>query len=118
MMKQSFQRKGMKMQTNKIDEFIKGWFVGDFSPVLFHSKDFEVAVKWFKAGDSEPLHKQIVATEITVVIEGEIMLGKRVFRRGDVITIPPGEFAAFKSITDSSLVCVKTPSLPNDKVLG
>jgi len=106
------------MIVNKMDEFIKGWFVGDFSPVLLQSKDYEIAVKWFKAGEQEPLHKQITATEITVVIEGQIRLGGEIFTKGDVITIPPGEFAEFESLTDSSLVCVKTPSLPNDKVLG
>ncbi|CAN2171028.1 hypothetical protein MCEMRE212_00055 [Candidatus Nanopelagicaceae bacterium] len=106
------------MQINRIEEFVKGWFVGDFSPVILHSEEYEVAVKWFKAGEVEPLHKQIIATEITVVIEGEIRLGERNFVKGDVITIPPGELAAFESITDSALVCVKNPSIPNDKVLG
>lgn len=109
---------GIKMQINRIEEYVKGWFVGDFSPVILQSKDYEVAVKWFKAGETEPLHKQLIATEITVVIEGEILLGGKKFLKGDVITIPPGEFAAFESITDSALVCVKNPSLPNDKVLG
>jgi hypothetical protein len=106
------------MLVNRIDEFTKGWFVGDFSPVILNSKDYEIAVKWFEAGDKEPLHKQITATEITVVIAGQIRLGGVIFSKGDVITIPPGEFAEFESITESSLVCVKTPSLPNDKVLG
>lgn len=106
------------MQVNKIDEFTKGWFVGNFTPVLIHSTDYEIAVKWFKAGEKEPLHKQILATEITVVVAGEIRLGGKIFSQGDVVTIPPGEFAEFESITESSLVCIKTPSLPNDKVLA
>ena len=106
------------MQVNKINEFTKGWFVGDFSPALIHSKDYEIAVKWFKVGEREPLHKQNMATEITVVIMGQIRLGGENFTKGDIITIPPGEFTEFESITDSTLVCVKTPSLPNDKVLG
>jgi quercetin dioxygenase-like cupin family protein len=106
------------MQINRIEDFEKGWFVGNFSPSILNSRDFEIAVKWFKAGEKEPLHKQLVATEITVVIEGEIRLGEKNFVKGDLITIPPGEFAAFESITDSALVCVKTPSLPDDKVLG
>jgi quercetin dioxygenase-like cupin family protein len=103
---------------NNLDEFTKGWFVGDFSPAVLNSKDFEIAVKWFNAGEREPLHKQNIATEITVVIAGQIRLGGETFSKGDVITIPPGEFAEFESITDSSLVCVKTPSLPSDKVFG
>jgi len=106
------------MQINRIEDFDKGWFVGNFSPAILHTKDFEIAIKWFKAGEKEPLHKQLVATEITVVIEGEIRLGEQRFVRGDLITIPPGEFAAFESITDSTLVCVKAPSIPKDKVLG
>lgn len=106
------------MHINRIDQFTKGWFVGNFSPVIFPSEEFEIAVKWFKAGEIEPLHKQNIATEITVVVEGQIRLGGELFSAGDIITIPPGEFAEFESITDSSLVCVKTPSLPNDKVLG
>ena len=106
------------MEVARIEEYVKGWFVGNFSPAIFPSKDFEVAVKWFKAGETEVLHKQIIATEVTVVIEGKILLGKQTFVKGDVILIPPGELAAFESLTDSVLVCVKTPSLPNDKVLG
>lgn len=111
-------RRGSKVKINKIDEFTKGWFVGDFSPAILNTKEFEIAVKWFKAGEKEPLHKQIIATEITVVIDGQIRLGGETFSKGDVITIQPGEFAEFESVTDSALVCVKTPSLPNDKVLG
>jgi len=117
-MRQLNPKSGIKMQINRIEEFVKGWFVGNFSPVILHSNDYEVAVKWFKAGETEPLHKQLVATEITVVIEGEIILGGKKFIKGDVVTIPPGESAAFESVTDSALVCVKNPSLPNDKVLG
>lgn len=106
------------MNVSRIEEYTKGWFVGNFSPVLIPSKDFEIAVKWFKAGEKEPNHKQIVATEVTVVVEGTIQLGSQIFVKGDVILIPPGEFAAFESLTDSALVCLKTPSIPDDKVLG
>ena len=111
-------RRGTEVKINNIDEFTKGWFVGDFSPAILNTKEFEIAVKWFKSGEKEPLHKQIIATEITVVIDGQIRLGGETFSKGDVITIQPGEFAEFESVTDSALVCVKTPSLPNDKVLG
>ena len=106
------------MKKNRIEEFVKGWFIGNFQPVLFQTQDFEVAVKMFQAGEKEALHKQLVATEVTVVIEGEIRMRESVFVKGDVITIPPGEFADFQSITDSSLVCIKYPSLPDDKILG
>lgn len=118
MMKRCHLEKGISMNVTRIEEYTKGWFVGNFSPVLIPSRDFEIAVKWFNAGEKEAIHKQIVATEVTVVIEGNIKLGDQIFVKGDVILVPPGEFASFESLTDSALVCLKTPSIPDDKVLG
>lgn len=104
------------MHTHRIEDFFKGWIVGDFSPTLHRNSDFEVAIKFFSMGEVEPAHKQLVATEITVVIEGQIRLGSSTFNRGDIVSIPPNEVADFESLTDSSLVCIKFPSIPNDKV--
>ena len=105
------------MEKHQIEDFFKGWIVGDFSPSLHRNSDFELAVKFFKKGQVEAAHKQLIATEITVVIEGEIRLGSSYFTRGDIISIPPNEVADFESLTDSSLVCIKFPSIPNDKVV-
>ena len=105
------------MENYKLDDFFKGWIVGNFSPSLFLNSEFEVGVKFFKKGDTELAHKQIIATEITVIIEGKIRLGSSEYNRGDVILIPPNEVADFESLTDSSLVCIKYPSIPNDKVV-
>ena len=105
------------MQTFNVAEFFKGWIVGDFSPSLYVNPYVEVGIKFFKAGETEASHKQLVATEITIVIDGTIRLGSSIFERGDIISIPPKEIADFESLTDSSLVCIKFPSIPNDKVI-
>jgi quercetin dioxygenase-like cupin family protein len=105
------------MKRYRLEDFSKGWVVGNFLPSLFVNSNFEIAVKFFKAGDSEAEHKQIVATEITIVVEGSISMGGKNYERGDIVVIEPNEVCGFTSITDSSLVCVKFPSLPNDKVL-
>lgn len=105
------------MKSYKLEEFFKGWVVGDFNPSLFKTSDFEVAVKFFEKGEIEPAHKQLVATEITIVIDGSIRLGEGTYSRGDVIEIQPNEVAAFESLTHASLVCIKFPSIPNDKVV-
>ena len=105
------------MEINKIKDFHKGWIVGNFSPSLFTTKEFEVGVKYFSQGEIEPAHFQLTATEITMVISGVISLGGQIFEPGDIITISPQEVADFLSVTDSVLVCVKFPSHPNDKVV-
>jgi hypothetical protein len=105
------------MQISKIEEFHKGWIIGNFYPSLINTKEFEVGVKFFSQGEIEPSHFQLTATEITVVISGAISLGGEMFEQGDIITISPKEVADFLSVTDSVLVCIKLPSYPNDKVV-
>lgn len=105
------------MEINKIKDFHKGWIVGNFSPSLFTTKEFEVGIKYFSQGEIEAAHFQLTATEITVVISGVISLGGQIFELGDVIKVLPQEVTDFVSITDSVLVCVKFPSHPNDKVV-
>jgi hypothetical protein len=106
------------MNSYRLENYHKGWFLGNFQPTIFANGDFEVAVKVFQKGDQEPSHKQLISTEVTVVIEGDIQLGSSFFSAGDIIEIPPGEFASFTSLTNSILVCIKYPSIPDDKVIG
>ena len=105
------------MESYKLDDFFKGWVVGNFQPTLHLTSHFEVGVKHFAVGEVEAAHKQLVATEITIVISGRIRLGKEEFSDGDIISIPPHEVADFEALTECSLVCIKFPSLPDDKVV-
>lgn len=107
------------MRLARLEDMTGGWFVGDFTPSILRSPSFEVAVRHYRAGDTEPHHWQVVATEITAVVSGEVELGGHVLRAGDVILLEPGEqdASAFRALTDAVLVAVKTPSLPDDKRL-
>lgn len=100
-----------------LNSFTGGWVVGDFNPSLFKSDCMEVGVKKFLLGDRELSHKQLIATEITIIISGKVRIGKEIFVEGDVVVIPPGEYADFEALSDGSLTCIKFPSIPSDKVL-
>lgn len=50
------------MKVSKLDEFFKGWVVGNFEPSLFKTDDFEVSVKNYKKGDYEQSHYHKIAT--------------------------------------------------------
>jgi len=100
-----------------VNDFFGGWFIGDFEPTMFRNQHLEVGVKFFKVGDIEPSHKQILATEITVVNEGQIRVGRLFVQAGEIVVIYPGEYADFEALTNGSLTCVKFPSIPSDKVL-
>ena len=110
-------RKGLKLECHTLDTFQNGWIVGNFEPSLWKTADFEVAIKHYKSGQKEPSHAQIIATEVTVVISGKIRMGAKYFIEQEIAVIPPGEFCDFEAITDCVLVCIKSPSLPEDKIL-
>ncbi len=103
------------MKTAKLNEMVKGWFVGDFEPTLLHSKDVEVAIKYYKKGDNEPKHVHKVGTEITAIVSGEVMMCNKKYGEGDIVLLEPGEPCEFKALTDAVTVVVKTPSVKGDK---
>jgi hypothetical protein len=105
------------MDKFKLEDFFKGWVVGDFSPSLLRNSGFEVAVKNFEKGEVEPAHMQLIATELTIVVSGRIRLGDQYLTDGDIALIPPNEVADFEALSKCSLVCIKYPSIPNDKVV-
>ena len=105
------------MKILNIAEMKLGWFIGNFEPSMLKTLEFEVAIKSFLAGESEPHHKQIIATEFTVVLSGEIEINEIKFYQNQIVRINPGESANFLALSDTTILCIKTPSIATDKVL-
>lgn len=105
------------MIISKLDKMKKGWFVGNFEPTLYRTNDCEVAVKYYKKGDYEEKHYHKIATEITVVVSGEVVMFGEHFKAGDVIVCEPGDATDFLAVTDAVNAVVKLPGVNNDKYL-
>jgi quercetin dioxygenase-like cupin family protein len=103
------------MIKNSLSEMTRGWFVGAFSPSVLFTRDVEVAVKYYKAQDVEQPHFHKVATEITVVLSGTVVMNGQRFVTGDIVTVVPGEVVYFSALEDSSTVVVKIPGVDGDK---
>ena len=103
------------MKSARLEDMIKGWFVGDFSPTLLRSKECEVAIKYYKAGDSEEKHVHKIATEITAIVSGDVEMAGKTWHAGDIVLLEPGEPTDFRALTDTVTVVVKTPSVAGDK---
>ncbi len=95
----------------------KGWIVGNFEPSLYKTNDFEVAVKKYKAGDKDEKHYHKVATEITVVVSGMVLMNGVTYNSGDIITIEPGEATDFEALSDSVTTVIKVPCVKDDKYI-
>ncbi len=105
------------MITENLNNMTKGWFIGNFDPSLFKTNDVEVAVKRYKAGDHEDVHFHKIATEYTVIIEGEVEMNGVRYGKDDIIVMEPGEATDFTAVTDSVNVVFKIPGANNDKYL-
>lgn len=54
-------------RTFSLDDMVKGWFVGTFTPVAMPADAVEVAMKYYAKGDAETLHHHKLASECSVV---------------------------------------------------
>jgi len=106
------------MKTAKLENMVKGWFVGNFEPTLLKTNGVEVAVKEYKKGDCEDRHYHKIATEITVIITGKVRMNGIEYSKGDIIIIEPGESSDFEALEDSINAVVKYPGANNDKYFG
>jgi quercetin dioxygenase-like cupin family protein len=105
------------MKSDKLTNMVKGWFVGNFEPSLYKTNDVEVAIKQYKAGNFEEAHYHKIATEITVIIGGEVKMGENIYKDGDIVVIEPNETVDFLAITDAVTAVVKIPGANNDKYM-
>jgi len=95
----------------------RGWIVGNFEPSLWKTDDVEVAVKTYKKGDYEQKHYHKVATEITIISKGRVLMNNELYEEGDIITIEPGEATDFRVLEDTITTVIKFPCLTDDKYL-
>lgn len=98
-----------------LQNFTKGWLVGDFVPSLFNTKDIEVAIKKYKNGDKEIKHYHKIATEYTIVLTGKVKMIDKIFNADDIVTIYPNVENQFECLEDCILLVIKTPSVVGDK---
>jgi len=101
----------------RLENFTKGWIVGDFQPSVFQTKQFEFAVKKYVRGEKEKKHVHKIADEITVVVTGKFKMNNTFVDQGDVVWLKPGELADFECIEDGYTAVVKTPSVQGDKYI-
>lgn len=107
------------MKTARIDEMIKGWFIGNFEPSLLKTNAVEVALKRYKKGDYEGAHYHKIATEFTVIVSGRARMNGIEYREGDIIVIEPNDSTDFEALEDNTVnVVVKIPGANNDKYLN
>jgi quercetin dioxygenase-like cupin family protein len=105
------------MKLHKLKDMFKGWVVGNFEPSLYTTDDVEVAVKNYKAGERDEKHYHKIATEITIISDGKVLMNGTLYSTGDIITIEPGEATDFEALEETITTVIKIPCVKDDKYL-
>lgn len=105
------------MKVGKLSSFNRGWIIGDFENSLLRTKDFEVCVRVHHKGDIHGAHYHKIITEYNVLVSGKMIMCGVELNAGDTFIVDPNEIADPVFLEDCTVVCVKTPSIPDDKYL-
>ena len=94
----------------------RGWFIGDFDGAVHRTKDFEVCWQTNPRGHAAShVHNEI--TEITLVVSGRVLTNGVIYTAGDIYVLEPGDISQTEYLEETSVLTVKTPSIPSDKHL-
>ncbi len=105
------------MQIYKLDSMKGGWFVGNFSPSVFQTQDFEVCYKKHHKGEKWDTHYHEKITEINLLVKGKMEINDVTISEGDIFVIPPFYISKPNFLEDCEIVIVKTPSITSDKII-
>ena len=104
------------MKLLDIDEMKGGWFVGDFDPSAYKTKDFEVGYKFHRKGEPWDKHYHEKCTEINFLMKGVMKMRGQILKSGQIFIMEPFEVADPEFIEDCYVVVVKTNSEKGDKI--
>ena len=105
------------MRKLRLEEMVKGWFVGNITPTALSTNACEVAVKHYQPGTHDPRHHHKIATEVTVIVTGQVQMNGITYTAGDIVVIEPNESTDFKVLAPTTTVVVKLPGANDDKYL-
>ena len=92
-----------------------GWFVGDFEPTAYSTKDFEASYRVHPKGEEWDVHYHKLGTKINLLISVKMKIQNKILKSGDIFIIYPYEVADPIFLEDCEVLCIKTPSIPSDK---
>ena len=98
-----------------LDTMKRGWLVGNFTPSILRTNDFEVAYMRHKKGEYWLPHVHSEISEYNVLIRGKMKMNNELISEGEIFNIPKKMLTHARFLEDCEVLCIKTPSVPSDK---
>ena len=104
------------MLISELSDYWRGWVIGDFSPSILKTDLFEVGILKHQRNEDWPAHYHAEATEYNILVEGSMMIQEKIITAGTVFVLEKKEIANPIFLEDCTVVCIKVPSRPSDKI--
>ena len=95
----------------------KGWLIGDFTPSILRTTEYEVGLLQHRKGEQWGFHYHHELDEYNILVSGKMVLNGLLMESGDYFMIPKDVIACPKFLEDCIVVCLKAPSKPKDKII-
>lgn len=105
------------MKIIPLENFDRGYFIGDFPKALVRTNAFEVSYKYHKKEDKHEKHYHKFTTEFVLITKGNVIVNGTKIGAGNIFILEPYMVNEIEYLDDVELVIVKSPSLPNDRVV-
>lgn len=105
------------MEILDVNNIVRGWFVGNFDNTLYKTDACEVAYKYHFSGEDWPAHFHEHSDEINYLVTGQMEINGQKMEAPCVFIIRKGEVAKPRFITAVTLIVVRVPGIPHDKIV-
>lgn len=99
----------------KLEDFTRGWIIGNFEPSIIKTTELEIGILDLKAGDKGDLHWHEHHKEFNLILSGAAKIGKNLYFEGDVFIFEPFEKSNVEYMQDTKLLVIKSPAMKGDK---
>ena len=103
------------MKIYNISDMVRGWFVGDFVPSAYQTKNFEVGYLKHNKGENWEDHYHKECKEINLLVKGKMSVNNTEILPGNIFVLEEYEFSSTIFLDNCELVVIKTNSNPKDK---
>jgi len=110
--------KHLNVKIFNLDNYTRGWIIGDFEPSLLKNTGVELAVMNRKKGVGvHDFHYHELCTEINVLIKGRMMINDRVIHENEIFVFNPRVPSIYEYLEDCTFVVFKNKSSIYDKII-
>lgn len=98
-------------------DYFRGWLIGNFSPALKKTSEFELGILYHKKDEKWPFHYHQYMQEINILLQGKMLINNIEVKAGNFFVFDRYQISCPFFLEDCYILCIKLPSVPNDKIV-